>query len=315
MRGELIEVWGETWREIWSPLLENEDYDDDLLMDFYRKLVPMPPVPEEPDARELQYNADGEMTAKSRSIIEQYDIERAEFNRLRAEHEEFATGTRDLRVEIRNFIKSEIKTEKAACEVLRAVSKIVINIGDESYTNRYFTLVEKFLKKFSLRYDLRRPFHLCPTLPGMFSTLIKELRRIADNNDHLREMMNEFEDAIRDLNIGPTPTRIKSVISKQMNLIEAIGGKHPNANQRPRRNTLGAIAEDVETWPHEQLMTSLKELYGFTCDYPGIRHGGTPANRIRDVEIKDVVAACVLITGFVPYLTDQIDSSHVFTAQ
>ena len=118
MRGELIEVWGDTWREIWSPLLENQEYDDDLLMDFYRRLVPLPPQPDPPNPRDLTYDDNGEMTEESQQIVEQYEFEREEFERLRAEHEEFATGTRNLRSEIRHFIRSEITTEGEALSLI-----------------------------------------------------------------------------------------------------------------------------------------------------------------------------------------------------
>ena len=45
--------------------------------------------------------------------------------------------------------------------------------------------------------------------------------------------------------------------------------------------TLGAICNQVGTWPHDKLKEAMKDLYGFASDYPGIRHGGTPANALR----------------------------------
>ncbi len=44
--------------------------------------------------------------------------------------------------------------------------------GDE-LSNRYFNLLTAFIEKFSLRYDLRRPCTLCPTLPGVFASLVR----------------------------------------------------------------------------------------------------------------------------------------------
>ena len=48
MRGELIGVWAETWREIWLPLIERplaDDDDDeglpeDIFCELYRALAP-----------------------------------------------------------------------------------------------------------------------------------------------------------------------------------------------------------------------------------------------------------------------------------
>jgi hypothetical protein len=51
----------------------------------------------------------------------------------------------------------------------------------------------------------------------------------------------------------------------------------------------------------------MKNLYRFASDYPGIRHGGTPASAIRAIGMKDMVAMSVLLAGFVPYLSHQFD--------
>ncbi len=56
----------------------------------------------------------------------------------------------------------------------------------------------------------------------------------------------------------------------------------------------------------------MKNLYGFASDYPGIRHGGTPANAIRTIEMRDMVALSILLVGFTPYLTDQLNADEVY---
>lgn len=46
MRGELIDVWAETWREIWLPLIEqplagdDEGFPEDIFCELYRALAP-----------------------------------------------------------------------------------------------------------------------------------------------------------------------------------------------------------------------------------------------------------------------------------
>ena len=64
--------------------------------------------------------------------------------------------------------------------------------GDE-LSNRYFNLLAGFIDKFSLRYDLRRPCTLCPTLPGMFASLVRDLRVLTSQDTHLDTLMKEFE--------------------------------------------------------------------------------------------------------------------------
>lgn len=55
-----------------------------------------------------------------------------------------------------------------------------------------------------------------------------------------------------------------------------------------------------------------KNLYRFASDYPGIRHGGTPAHALREIEMKDMVAITVLLAGFAPYLSHQLNSDIVY---
>ena len=67
-----------------------------------------------------------------------------------------------------------------------------------------------------------------------------------------------------------------------MNLLEAIGRTVPGVTG----TTLGAICDQVGTWPHDKLKEAMKDLYGFASDYPGIRHGGTPANALRAIDMR-----------------------------
>ena len=56
----------------------------------------------------------------------------------------------------------------------------------------------------------------------------------------------------------------------------------------------------------------MKDLYGFASDYPGIRHGGTPANALRAVDMRDMVAMSILLAGFTPYLSSALDADIVY---
>ena len=130
------------------------------------------------------------------------------------------------------------------------------NPGDDALTNRYFNLLTAFIDKFSLRYDLRRPYILCPTLPGVFATLIRDLRALTSVDPHLAALMKDFEDAVRDLRQDCSDGRIKTCIQKQVNLLEAIGRTAPGVTG----TTLGAICNQVGTWPHEKLKEAMKDL-------------------------------------------------------
>ena len=149
---------------------------------------------------------------------------------------------------------------------------------------------------------------MCPTLPGVFASLVRDLRVLASQDAHLDALMKEFENAVRDLRHDCSDGRIKTCIQKQVNLLEAIGRTVPGVTGA----TLGAICNQVGTWPHEKLKEAMRDLYGFASDYPGIRHGGTPANALRAVDMRDMVAMSILLAGFTPYLSNGLDADVVY---
>jgi hypothetical protein len=284
------------------------EFGDDLFPDLYRELVPEPTPPQSlPAPRDL--TPDGQLAhpgdIEARSAYEQaFRV----YEHSRAQYEEAVSGGQLSRRALRRALRDQIRTEADAAGALERAFTVVSSYDDEAYRNRYFQLVDAFLQKFSLRYDLRRPFTLHPTLPGVFSRLIRELKQVAARDADLQMLMLEFEDAVRDLRADRSAGRIKTCIRKQINLLEAMGRKCPGVTE----TTLGRICNQVGTWPHAKIMEAMKNLYGFTSDYPGIRHGGTPANSIRDIEMRDLVAITVLLTGFSPYLTDRINSDSVY---
>lgn len=273
MRGEIIGVWSETWREIWSKLAKHPDAPDDLFCELYRELAAA--FADQPDVTALA------------DIVDNPEQARNTFRKTKA---------------------AAFRGELALVEFFERAHNVVSDLGGDPLANRYFLLLEHFLDKYSLRYDLRRPLSLNPTLPGVFSRLIRELKEATSRDADLQTLMVEFEDAIRDLRADTSAGRIKTCIQKQVNLLEAMGSRCPGVTE----NTLGRICGQVGTWPHLKLRDAMKNMYGFASDYPGIRHGGNAGNRLREIEMRDLVAVCVVLAGFSPYLTDQINSDTVY---
>ncbi len=273
MRGEFLGVWSETWREIWAPLIEQEDVPEDIFCELYRELASA--LKARPSIEDLA------------DIIDNPTQGREAFERTTA---------------------NDLAGERALVAFLEAAHSALEDLGGDPLSNSYFNLLSAFIEKFSLRYDLRRPCILCPTLPGMFTSLVRDLRVVTSGDAHLDTLMKEFENAIRDLRTGSSDGRIKTCIQKQMNLLEAIGRECAGVTG----TTLGTICNQISTWPHEKVKDAMKALYGFACDYPGIRHGGTPASALRAIEMRDLVAMSVLLAGFTPYLSDAINADHVY---
>ena len=279
MRSEFVGVWSELWREVWLPLIDEplregeDDVPEDIFCELYREV-----------ARALKDQPSIEALA---DVIDEPIQSREAFEKTTA---------------------ADLAGEGAVVTFLEAAHPALDDLGGDELSNRYFSLLSGFIDKFSLRYDLRRPCILCPTLPGIFASLVRDLRALTNQDPHLNTLMNEFEDAVRDLRHDGSDRRIKTCIQKQMNLLEAIGRAAPGVTE----NTLGAICNQVGTWPHEKLKEAMKNLYEFASDYPGIRHGGTPESALRAVDMRDMVAMSILLVGFTPYLAHGLNPDVVY---
>lgn len=308
MRGDLLNVWDKVWSEVFVKLAKHREAPAELFSELYAALIPLPVAPAAP-AEPTQFGADGELIdPEDIASAEAYAAALAAFNAARSHHEEAVNGHPNARRWLRTELPLHITSEPKAIAALEATFERIADISGDTLSNRFFLLVEAFLAKYSLRYDLRRPFSLHPTLPGIFSRLVVGLKQAALADAHLDVMLREFEEALRDLTADQSANRIKICIGKQTNFLEAIGATAPNVIG----NTLGAICNQVGTWPHEKVKESAQNLYKFACDYPGIRHGGTPANQIRAVDMRDLIAVCVALVGFSPYLTDRLDIEQVY---
>jgi hypothetical protein len=280
MRGEFLGVWSETQREIWDPLFRQEKDEEDVLQDIYCELfrAMAPALKKRPSVEQLA------------DIIDDPVQSRQAFENTKAE---------------------DLADERALIAFLEAVHATLEEFeepGDDALTNRYFNLLAAFIEKFSLRYDLRRPCILCPTLPGVFASLIRDLRALTSQDQHLDQLMKEYEDAVRDLRFGSTDGRIKTCIGKQFMLLEAIGALDPGVT----KNTLGDMCDQVTSWPHATIRESLKKLYGFASDYPGIRHGSRAKGALRAIDMRDLVAMSILLTGFTPYLERRLSADAIY---
>ena len=275
MHGELVGVWSETWREIWLPLIDHQDVPEDIFCELYRELA---------------------KTLKSRPSVE--DLADIIDNPLQSRHAFKHTRTEHL------------AGERELMAFFEQVHDTLEELGGDELTNRYFNLLTVFIGKFNLRYDLRRPCLLCPTLPGLFASLVRDLRAIASQDLNVDQLMKEYEDAARDLRFGYTDGRIKTCIGKQFMLLEAIGALDPDVT----RNTLGAMCDELNSWPHATIKEALKKLYGFASDYPGIRHGSRVEGALRAIEMRDMVAMSILLMGFTPYLERRLSADAIYGA-
>ena len=217
-----------------------------------------------------------------------------------------------------NTKAEDLAGERTLVGFLESANETLEEFGGDELTNRYFKLLNDFIDKFSLRYDLRRPCTLCPTLPGIFASLVRDLREFTGTDPHLDILMKDFENAVRDLRYDCSDVRIKTCIQKHVNLLEALGWEsasstYPKAlvNREDKRKAISTFMKHFD-WPHGDMEAALRSLYGFTCDYPGIRHGGTPEHAKRPIDMRDMMAMSISFTGFMPYLCNGLDTDAIF---
>jgi hypothetical protein len=273
MRGELVAVWPWTWKEIWEPLASHENAPSDLFCELYREL-----------AKTLRTPLSIEQLA---DIIDDREQSAEAF---------------------RTIDPSEIDSEARLVQFFEQAHDVIEEFDDPSLSDTYFGLLATFLEIYSLRYDLQRPCSLSPTLPGLFASLVRDLRDHTSRDPHLNDLMGDFEHALRDLRTDQSDRRIKTCIQKQVNLLEAMGRAAPGVSHA----TLGRICDQLNTWPHDKVRESLKNLYNFASDYPGIRHGGTPSGANRTIGVRDLVSISILLVGFTPYLCEQMDPNSMY---
>ena len=280
MRGEFINVWTKTNSEIWSKLARHREAPIDLFSELYSEIT---------SALHTPTTADEILAAENRLVIANDPIQ-----------------ARKLFIKIK---APDFQGEKSIVLFLEGAYTVIKDELDKAnLAEYYFRLVKSFINTYSLRYDLAPDFSLTPTLQGLFVSLVNDLKSFTSNDLHLNSCMEDFENSIRDLRIGITDTRIKTCISKQMNLLEAMGGQYPSVTA----NTLGAICNQIGTFPHEKVKESIQNLYKFTSDYPRIRHGGPPTSALRSIELRDMITMAVVLVGFTPYLTNQLDTNVIY---
>ena len=145
--------------------------------------------------------------------------------------------------------------------------------------------------------------------PGLFSKLISELKKLSLTDANIADRLRDFEEALRDLKIDHEPRRIRNCVQTQMNLLEAIACKHPGIRGRPwvrcassslHGRTLPLVARYpayTDSLPISQACVTESASKGFK----------------REVDMRDLVSLSIILAGFTPYLTDLINSEHIYS--
>lgn len=274
MIGSLRNHWEYTTEEIWEPLAAHEKSPPDLFNDLY-------------DAAD-EFLALPTSDALFEEIRNDADKARGAFFALNG---------------------SDFRDETAIVEFLEVAYKVIVDYDVPGDPEIFKQLLREFIRKYNLRYRLDDPFKLRFLLPGSFTNLYSELQRLNTSNSHLNDLLRDFEHAFDRYARSQDTSDLKTCIAKASNYAEGLASftlGNPSTG-----NSLGALANTLTCWPHDKLKESLVNLYHFCCDYPGIRHGGTPANQRRELTAIDSTLICLLLLGFTGYLSPHVDERSV----
>ncbi len=274
MTGSLRNHWGYTPEEIWEPLSAHDNAPPDLFNDLYEAAEGFLALPT-PDAlfEEIQNDA-----------VKAHDA----FYALKG---------------------SDFRNETAIVEFFEAAYEVIVDYDIPGEHEIFKRLLRQFLSKYNLRYRLDDPFRLRFLLAGSFTNLYSELQRLNISNAHLSGLLQDFEHAFDRYARSQDAADLKTCIAKASNYAEGLASQ--TMGNPSTGNTLGVLANGLTCWPHDKLKESLINLYHFCCDYPGIRHGGKPASKRRELTAIDSTLVCLLILGFTGYLSPLVDERTV----
>lgn|SRR2546428_126069 len=271
MIGSLLDHWRYTWPDVWSVLAKSRKAPPDLFIQLYRETGEFLQCPPRYQQLELIVNDPAQATQAFEQIQGQ------------------------------NF-----KSEASVVRFMESAFETIQDFEIDRYAKLYKRLVTGFVRKYNLRYRVDEPFRLRLHLTGVFAGLYADLGRLNQSDPHLAVLMDDFEKSFGRYARLKQPNDLRTCISRASNYAEGVAAK---THGRP--DALGAICDHLECWPHATVRESLKRLYGFCCDYPGIRHAGNPDGQLRDLESKDAILICLLLVSFSGYLTIQVKAEEI----
>jgi hypothetical protein len=310
MNGELLPVWLRSWQEVWLRLARSKAASSDLFVELVRGLAPPPQQPASPPTPPFEaFDASGQLVdLEAVRARREYQEAIAKYSEYRNVYETALSSERQAKIFFRGLVGG-VTTEADAVRFLESAYATLATFGNQALAIRFRSLVNEFVTGFSLRYEVRGHFSLHATIPGVFSKLMSEVRRMADADTHLSSLLSEFEEAFADLKVSRTQARIKTCLQKQFNLLEALGRKCPNVTE----TTLGAMCNQLD-WPHATIKDVGKKLYGFGSNYPGVRHAGDPSSALRHLDMRDLVSLSLMLASFTPYVAYGLDSDLCYSA-
>lgn len=285
MGGRFIDSWPYVWSDIWEKieasdiwLQASEEFGyslDDLYKDLYLELVKA--------------------------------LKKAPYP---AEYDAIATDPILAKKWIKEVNQASLRSEGAVIQFFENAFDVVSEAGSAELENLFKDLVAEFIRGRNLGYELKAPFSLISTMYGVFSALFGEISTAAARNSRTISALDDFNVALQAVQSSKSDGDIKTFILKSSMLAEALASIVPNSSGQ----TLSDLCNSIHCWPHSAIRETVKKLYGFCSDYPGIRHNASNRGQLRDLDIRDAVIVPMLLVVASGYFGSDERLQEIFKA-
>jgi len=264
--GSLIDYWKYTWLDVWNVLARSRRSPSDLFIRLYRTAI-------EPPQEEIAQK-------RFELIVNDPAQARVAFEQIRAQ---------------------DLGDELSIVEFLESAYVTIQEFEIPRFDTLYKYLVRAFIKKYNLRYRIDDPFRVRLVLPGVFANFYEDLTRVNRSDPHLKSLMDTFELTFGSYTRTRQTHELNACVTNAFIYAEGLAGKTSGENI-----ALGKLCDCLQCWPHVTVRESLKTLYGFRNQYPGLGHAGNPESKLRDLEPRDAIVVCLVLLSFAGYLTDDV---------
>ena len=296
MTGFLRLVVDRAFVELWQPLTDHDDCPPNVFGEIYVGL------------RSFLREPEPEYAQQDNGTIRDNSVRLDDWAALAAS--DAAIGEELLA----DLSETDFSSESSTCLAINSTYRVLADIATDSLANYYLELLKTFVDRYSLRYYVDERARLCVSFSGFASALFRQLSVAAEGHPHPLQELNAFEQALDECLAEPGAAHIKTVIQKQVNLLEAFGSQHHLISG----NTLSLMLvklKEIGGWPHDSLADAARNLCSFANDYPGIRHAGTFDSATRALDLRDLASVTLSLGGLVPYLADGFEAQLDFAVR
>ena len=206
---------------------------------------------------------------------------------------------RQAREQFLELRSTDFASESFLVLYLEEVYPVLDDYGIAGLADHYVELLSAAIRKLDLRYraELGPRLRLRFLLPGSFANLYDEIEHSSNHNPHLARLLEDFEKAFDEYARTEDDSALRTCLARASNFAEGLASATYGSS-----GTLGFLCRQLRDWPHEKLRQALIDIYHFTCDYPGIRHAGTPGSDQRTLDARDLTIVTLLFMTFTGYL-------------